>query len=263
VPAGGRPIEMDYLKLRRCQIILAAFAIFALFVTSFPGIDLAVSSLFFDGKTFLRDQWWQQLLQQSLGYFIPLSVLAVALLYAINRLFRRNFCGVDLRRVLYVILVLAIGCGFIVNFSLKDHFHRARPRDIVEFGGTKAFTPAFQVSNQCKTNCSFSSGDAAGGFFSLALAMALTRRRVAFVAGLAVGVVMSVSRISSGAHFFSDTVTSFFVMLLVADVLFFYLLAPRIPVYDVIVPDGALQPVPVTVDANQNLTLTPNWKDRP
>jgi lipid A 4'-phosphatase len=247
---------MDYLKLRRSQIILASFVAFALFATLFPGVDIAISSLFFDGKTFLRDQWWQRLLQQGLGYFIPLSVGAVALIYVFNRLLKRNVCGVDARRVLYVFLVLAIGCGFIVNFGLKDHFHRARPRDIAEFGGSKVFTPAFQVSNQCKTNCSFSSGDAAGGFFSLALALALSRRRAAFIAGLAVGVVMSIARISSGAHFFSDTVTSFFVMLIVADVLFFYLLARRpepaeLVVPDLAAPEIALPDAVATVDVNK------------
>jgi len=168
---------MDYIKLRRSQIILASFAIFAMFVTAFPGVDLAISSLFFDGRTFLRDQWWQRLLQQGLGYFLPISVGVVALIYACNRLWKLNICCVDARRVVYVVLVLAIGCGFIVNFGLKDHFHRARPRDVVEFGGTKLFSPAFQVSNQCRTNCSFSSGDAAGAFFSMALALALSRRR--------------------------------------------------------------------------------------
>lgn len=242
---------MEYLKLRRSQIILASFVIFALFVTAFPGVDIAISSLFFDGRSFLRDQWWQKFLQQALGYFLPLSVGVVALLYACNRLFRLNICGVDGRRVLYVVLVLAIGCGFIVNFGLKDHFHRARPRDVVEFNGTRLFTPAFQVSNQCNTNCSFSSGDAAGGFFSLALALALSRRRAAYVLALAVGAVMSISRISSGAHFFSDTVTSFFVMLIVADVLFFYLLAIRPEPEAVALPQGALTPAAVTVDANK------------
>jgi lipid A 4'-phosphatase len=242
---------MDYLKLRRSQVILASFAIFALFISAFPAVDIAISSLFFDGKSFSRDQWWQKLLQQGLGWFLPLSVGAVALLYACNRLFSLNICGVDARRVVYVFLVLAIGCGFIVNFSLKDHFHRARPRDIVEFGGTKVFTPAFQVSDQCRTNCSFSSGDAAGGFFSLALALALSRRRAVYITGLAVGVVMSLSRISSGAHFFSDTVTSFFIMLIVADALFFYLLAARPEPDGIGLPEVALTPVAVTVDANK------------
>lgn len=242
---------MAYLKLRRSQLILASFVVFALFVTAFPSVDIAISSLFFDGRTFLRDRWWQRLLQQGLGFFIPLSVGLVALLYVCNRLFRLNICGVDARRVLYVVLVLGIGCGFIVNLGLKDHFHRARPRDIAEFGGTKVFTPAFQVSNQCRTNCSFSSGDAAGGFFALSLAVALSRRRAAFLAGLALGVVMSISRISSGAHFFSDTVTSFFVMLIVADVLYFYMLAPRPEPEPAAIPEVALQPAVVTLDVNK------------
>ena len=237
--------------MRRSRIILAAFLVFALLITAFPGVDLAISSLFYDGRTFLRDQWWQKLLQAGLGYFIPLSVISVALLYACNRLLRLNVCNVDARRVLYVVLVLAIGCGFIVNFGLKDHFHRARPRDVVEFGGTKTFTPAFQVSDQCRTNCSFSSGDAAGGFFCLALALALSRRRAAFIAGLAVGVVMSIARISSGAHFFSDTVTSFFVMLIVADVLFFYVVATRPVTVEIAAPAAALRPAAITVDATE------------
>lgn len=240
---------MDYLKLKRSQLILASFVAFALLATAFPAVDIAISSLFFDGKTFLRDQWWQRLLQQGLGYFIPLSVTVVALLYVFNKLLRLNVCGVDARRVLYVVLVLAIGCGFIVNFGLKDHFHRARPRDIVEFGGTKVFSPAFEISNQCRTNCSFSSGDAAGGFFCLALALALSRRRAAFIAGLVVGVVMSIARISSGAHFFSDTVTSFFVMLIVADVLFFYLVLNRAEPVNSVVPAGTLAPAPLAVRA--------------
>ncbi|HEX6395797.1 MAG TPA: phosphatase PAP2 family protein [Steroidobacteraceae bacterium] len=242
---------MDYLKLRRSQLILASFAIFAVFVTAFPGVDLAISSLFFDGKTFLRDQWWQRLLQQALGWFLPISVGLVALIYVCNRVWKRNICCVDARRVLYVVLVLAIGCGFIVNFGLKDHFHRARPRDVVEFGGTRSFSPAFQVSDQCRTNCSFSSGDAAGGFFSLALALALSRRRSAYVAALAVGLVMSFARISSGAHFFSDTVASFFVMLIVADVLFFYLLAPRPATAEAGIPATALHPAALTLEARE------------
>lgn len=221
---------MQYLKLRRSQWILASFILFALFVITFPGIDIAISKLFFDGKSFLRDQWWQRSLQEGLGVFIPLSIVALGVIYAINRLMKWNICGVDGRRVLFVILVLAIGAGFIVNFALKDQFGRARPRDVAEFGGTKQFTAAFRVSDQCKTNCSFSSGDAAGGFFSLALVMAMTRRRAAWLAGISFGVFNSIARISAGAHFFSDTVVSFFIMLLVADILFFYMVTVPKPV---------------------------------
>jgi len=218
---------MQYLKLGRSQVILASFLLFSLVAAAFPSIDLAISRLFFHGG-FPRDQWWQSLLHDSLNWFLGLSLGLVTAIYAFNRLFRRKIWNVDGRRVAYLFLVLIIGAGLIVNWTLKDNFGRARPRDVVEFGGHKTFTPAFVVSRECRTNCSFSSGDAAGGFFALALVFALARRRrAALVAGLAVGGIESLARISSGAHFFSDTGVSFFVMLIVADALYFYIVMTR------------------------------------
>ena len=87
------------------------------------------------------------------------------------------------------------------------------------------FTPAYVVSRECAKNCSFSSGDAAAGFFPLALVMAFRRRLGYYLAAGALGVVVSISRLAAGAHFFSDIVVSFFVMLIVSDVLFYYMLA--------------------------------------
>jgi lipid A 4'-phosphatase len=115
----------------------------------------------------------------------------------------------------------------IVNVVFKDHFGRARPRDIEEFGGSKRFTPAFVISSECDSNCSFSSGEGAAGFFSMALALALSRRRAIFLAAVAMGSLVSLSRIAAGAHFFSDTVVSFFVMLILSDVLFYYVVSSR------------------------------------
>jgi lipid A 4'-phosphatase len=214
---------MGYLKRGRSQVILASFLLFSLVVAAFPAIDIAISHLFFDGG-FPRDQWWQALLHESLNWFLGLSLGAAVALYAFNRFYGRTVCNVDGKRVVYLFLVLIVGAGLIVNVGLKDNFGRARPRDVAEFGGHKTFTPAFVMSRECHTNCSFSSGDAAGGFFSLALVFALARRRrAALAAGLAVGAVESAARISSGAHFFSDTGVSFFVMLIVADVLYYYI----------------------------------------
>lgn len=219
---------MQYLKMGRSQVILASFALFSLLAAAFPSVDIAISRFFFHAG-FPRDQWWQSLLHVSLNWFLGLSLGLVVALYAVNRLFKKEICNVDGRRVLYLFLVLIVGAGLIVNVTFKDNFGRARPRDVAEFGGAKIFTPAFVVSHECRTNCSFSSGDAAGGFFSIALVFALAprRRRRFLLAALAVGGVESLARISSGAHFFSDTVVSFFVMLIVADVLYFYVVLSR------------------------------------
>jgi lipid A 4'-phosphatase len=215
---GGR---MDYLRLRRTRVIVGSFLLFALLISVFPKVDIEISSLFFDGSSFWN-QWWQRLLKEALGYLMGMSLAAVVVIYACNRLLKRNICGVDGRRVVFVLLVAAIGAGLIVNVAFKDHLGRARPRHIEEFGGTKQFTPLFVPSQECRVNCSFSSGDAAGAFLSLAVARVLTRRRRYYVAAIAFGALVSLSRVSAGAHFFSDTVASFFVMLIVTDVFWYY-----------------------------------------
>jgi lipid A 4'-phosphatase len=215
---------MQYFNLLRSRVIVGAFVTAAIVLTLVPGIDLAISRFFYDEHSFLRYREFQSLQQTCLTIFLCSSVAAVIGVYAYNRMHRCNLAGIDGRRVLYLLLVLGIGPGLIVNTTLKDNFGRARPRDVVEFGGARQFTPAFVVSRECNTNCSFSSGDAAGGFFAISLALALSRRRAVFVAALAFGAAVSLSRIASGAHFFSDTVVSFFVLLLLSDLLHHYLL---------------------------------------
>ena len=218
---------MQYLTLKRSRMILAAFAITSLLLFAFPGIDLYISGLFHRTHGFGRNDGWQRLVRAGLIYFLYGSLGAVITIYGLNRVFKRNLLDIDGKKVTYLLLVLIIGSGLIVNGAFKQGFGRARPRDVAEFGGSKIFTPAFVVAVQCKTNCSFSSGDVAGAFFSIALAMALGRRRALFLAALAVGSLMSLARISSGAHFFSDAVVSFFVMWIVADVLYYYVVLSR------------------------------------
>ena len=214
---------MHYLKLRRSRAILTLFAASTLLFLVFPGVDIFISRLFFSRGFYLSQQWWTLFMHDSMGYFLGFSLASVIALYLWNKVMKRNLCGVDGKRIVYLFLVLILGAGVIVNVALKDNFGRARPRDIVEFGGAGHYTPPFVVSGQCTKNCSFSSGEAAGGFFSLALALALSRQRRMFTAAVAVSAIVSFCRIASSAHFLSDTVVSFFVMLIVADVLHHYL----------------------------------------
>lgn len=219
---------MHYLKQRRIQAMLACFAASALLFTLFPGIDIYISRLFFDGSFHLRRQWWTELMHESMGYFLCVFLAAAVGVYLWNKLSKGNLCGVDGKRVVYLFLVLMVGAGLIVNVVLKDNFGRARPRDIAEFGGSKQYTPPFVLSGECDKNCSFSSGEAAAGFFPLALVLALSRRRALLAAAASFGALVAFCRIGTGAHFFSDTVVSFFVMLIVADVLYYYLVRAEI-----------------------------------
>lgn len=217
---------MNYLKMRRGRTILMCFLLSSLLLAGFSGIDVFVSSMFFDQGFYLAGQGWAKWLHESVTVFIVISLLAVIAIYVFNRFFKRNVLGVDGRKIFYLFMVLILGAGVIVNAGLKNNFGRVRPRDVAEFGGSRQFTPAFVIASGCKRNCSFSSGDAAGAFFSLAMSLALSRRRAIVAAAVGFGAVVSFSRIAIGAHFLSDTVVSFFVMLIVADVLYFYMFLP-------------------------------------
>jgi lipid A 4'-phosphatase len=210
-----------WLSLRRTQVILGSFLAISLLFVAFPAVDLRFSRQFYDGGFHMADQGWARLLHASVTWFLYASMAAVAAVYVFNRLSGRGVWGIDGRKVVYLLLVLALGAGLIVNGLFKEGFGRARPRDIAEFGGAAQFTPAYAISSNCSHNCSFSNGDAAAAFFSLAFVYVARRRRLAAAAAMSYGLVVSAARITSGAHFLSDSVVSFFVMLTVADALYY------------------------------------------
>lgn len=219
---------MSYLKLPRARRIVALFVISSLALVLVPDVDLRVSRLFFDGHGFrLAGSWWVVALHESVGYVIGAALAAVVAIYGLNRATHRNVGEIDAKVVGYVFLVLILGAGLVVNATLKNGFGRARPRNVVPFGGEQQFTPAFVLSEECATNCSFSSGDSGGAFFLFALAFASRRRRAFTVAAAVYGGLVSFSRIAAGAHFLSDTVVSFFVMWITADALHHSTLARR------------------------------------
>jgi lipid A 4'-phosphatase len=219
---------MSYLRLHRTRVLLALFACSSLALVLFPDLDLYVSGFFFSGGGFhLAASWWATALHDSVGLFVCAAMGTVAAIYGFNRVAGRNVGAIDARVVGYVFLVLALGAGLVVNAALKDGFGRARPRNVVQFGGERQFTPAFVLSEECATNCSFSSGDSSGAFFSFALALALGRRRASILAAGAYGGLVSFSRIAAGAHFLSDTIVSFFVMWITADALYHFMLESR------------------------------------
>jgi lipid A 4'-phosphatase len=134
-----------------------------------------------------------------------LGVLLLAAIVAACR-HRRPVLGITARGWFFLLLGLILLPG-ILTAALKNHWGRARPYQTAEFGGQARFTPAFVVSDQCRVNCSFVSGDAAFGFYLHAFGyVAATRRkrRRRFWAGLGFGFLAGLNRIIMGAHFLSD-----------------------------------------------------------
>ena len=184
-----------------------------LLLTAVPDIDLWVSALFYRAGSgfFLADAPPVRLIFRSAPYITVAFVLFAAAAGARHYVAGRTLLGCDARAALYLVLALAIGPGLLVNTVLKDHWGRARPSQIVAFGGDKQFTPALLPARQCERNCSFSSGHAALGFSLVAFAFLAPdrrRRRRAVAAAVAAGSLLGLARMAQGGHFLSDVVFS-------------------------------------------------------
>lgn len=192
--------------VRIWAITLGALALLAGVVfTVWPQIDLAAARLFFqDGRWIASDHPGVEGFRR-LAAILAFGAPVVAILFwLLGRLIGRAGGG---RAALVLVLTMALGTGLIVNLGFKDHWGRARPSQIVEFGRDRVFTPALMPADQCRRNCSFASGEVAMGFGLVVLALLVRRRRLlALVPGLALGAIMAVARMAAGGHFLSDVI---------------------------------------------------------
>lgn len=183
----------------------ALFLLAGIVFTLWPEIDLWAARLFFqDGRWIASDHPGVEGFRR-LAAILAFGAPVVAILFwLLGRLIGRPGGG---RAALVLVLTMALGTGLIVNLGFKDHWGRARPSQIVEFGKDRTFSPALIPTDQCRRNCSFASGEVAMGFSLVVLALLVRRRRwLALVPGLALGGVMAVARMAAGGHFLSDVI---------------------------------------------------------
>jgi lipid A 4'-phosphatase len=201
---------------RRMAWFGAAFLICCGGLVVLPQIDLWVSGLFYrpDAGFFLGEWLPFHIIRIGLPYLVTAFAVTIGALLIASLIRHRAVFGLDSRAALFLLLSLALGPGLTVNTIFKDHWGRARPTQIIEFGGDKKFTRAFVPSDQCTRNCSFPAGDPSIGFYlvSLAFLAETPRRQRGVIGALAVGAGLGVVRIAQGGHFFSDVVASGFLI---------------------------------------------------
>lgn len=224
---------------RRWAIALAVLTLVSVLVFELrPGIDIAVSRFFYAPATGFRmandpaavaARWIIWRLSEAI-VFLSLAALVFAA-------FDRRIAWVEPRRWGFVALLYLAGPLFLVNGILKTYSGRARPADIVEFGGRAQFTAPFQIADQCARNCSFVSGEGAAAV-ALAIAVAVlvsapaiglapTTRRAYIGGGAAVAFTGSFLRLATGRHFLSDTIFAALFVGMIAVFLHYLMLSPR------------------------------------
>jgi len=207
--------------LFRRHFDLLILAVIGSLLVALPQIDLAVTGLFHDPEHgfFLRENPVIRFFY-SLVWWITAGVLLSLLFFLLAAWTfyrKRAVCVRQRRTALYLLLVMIVGPGLLVNGVFKDHWGRARPSQVVEFGGAKQFTRAAVPADQCAKNCSFVSGHASVGFYFLALAFVLPRRRALWLSlGTGFGLFIGFVRIAQGGHFFSDVIFAGIVVYLTA-----------------------------------------------
>lgn len=190
-------------------ILIVAVAA-ALFLLA-PQIDLWVSALFYQPQHGFTLREWEplSLVYHTIPWVAWGIVVVVAAAAAWLFLMQRPLWRFDRKALLFVALSTALGPGLLANTVLKDHWGRARPAQVEEFGGAHHFTPAPLPAAQCRRNCSFVSGHAALGFSLVSFAFLLPRgrtRRRGIAAALSFGALVGLVRVAQGGHFLSDVV---------------------------------------------------------
>jgi lipid A 4'-phosphatase len=209
-----RPILPAFLAVG-LAVTLSLLGVFLVW----PECDVMISGLFYaggQGFPLAQNHFFQTL--QNIAFY-GARALGVLLLIGVVFTFitKKTMATLPTKSWLFLFLVLLIGPGLVANLVFKDHWGRARPREIVEFGGIQKFSPAFLIQDNGRTNSSFISGDAAFGFSLCSLAYVVPRNRSkrVFWNLLGFGSVFGLARLFVGAHFFSDILCAGLFMLVI------------------------------------------------
>jgi lipid A 4'-phosphatase len=203
--SDGKVLRSHLLVSSLAVGVPAGFAFLAL-----PDMDLSASRIFCVGGGAFSGQslgWVNGLRSFFIGAFYLCIATSLAGL-VITRGRVRSWMRLTAPQWLYLAICLVMGPGLVTNVVLKDHWGRARPKQVIEFGGAKAFTPPLIPTHQCANNCSFVSGEAASIFMPFYAAGLLMPQwgAVVLAAGTLCGLAAGFVRISQGAHFLSDVI---------------------------------------------------------
>ena len=208
----------NWCRLHPMLAVSLYILVVSLFFLAFPKVDFWASGLFFsttDGfwaqnEPFLRDV-------RHLGPFLVRVIAIVCVAVLLLKLLvpsRRPL--MPLRQPVFLLSTLILGPGVLVNLVFKNNWGRPRPRSVEEFGGELPFQPVWKITDYCDSNCSFVSGEASAAMWlvSVAFIVPATWRKLTLAFVLPLGLILSVNRVAFGGHFFSDTLLSWGVTLL-------------------------------------------------
>lgn len=212
--------------LLRCHYEFLTWLSLALSTTLlfwFTDLDHKAATLFYHPEL-VRDVWpeqhwwlWKALYDYAFPFTVGAGILAFLLYLASHihddaRIFRRQ--------ALYILLVIALGPGILVNLVVKDHWGRPRPVHTKEFGGKYDYVPPLKVGQT--PDKSFVCGHCSVGyaFFGLYF-LAQNYKALCLILTLGLAGTLGLTRMTAGGHYLSDILWSGYLVFLVAFALYY------------------------------------------
>ncbi|MCX7086123.1 MAG: phosphatase PAP2 family protein [Methylococcales bacterium] len=217
---------MNLFKLDRKGWELSCLIVLILITTPIfwlTDLDQQVSSLFYrssesDSSWPWKDWWlWRYLFDYADAF---IRIISIGLLFAFGLSHILPKLKTARRALAYLLLVILIGPGLIVNLVFKDHWGRARPVHITEFGGQFNYTPPLKIGHT--PDKSFPCGHCSVGFMFFALYFLSRKHKRYYLAiTLAVSFALALARLSAGGHFLSDILWSGYLVFFVSWLLYY------------------------------------------
>ncbi len=199
---------MNSRYLKEATLVIV-FLIITTILIAYTNADLIISSYFFiDGQWPIGDQQPWKLLYKLDRW--PSFIIAIIGLAAFVISFFRPEKRLWAKPGIFLLLLLVIGPGLIVNATFKDHWGRPRPREIIQFQGKKEFLQPWQRGIDGNGR-SFPSGHTSAAFYMTApyfIYRKSSKRKARnwLIGGTIFAIFMSIARITQGGHFLSDTI---------------------------------------------------------
>lgn len=217
---------MPHRKIKRAKrelLVLLFLAVSTSLLFWFTNLDMQVAALFYHPGHSIADWPYRHwpLLKFLYDYAFPFTVIAgLSALTVYTSSHFHSFTRRFRRRALYILLVIAIGPGLMVNLIVKDHWGRPRPVHIQQFGGQYAYVPPAKLGHT--PDKSFVCGHCSVGYsFFVLYFLSQNYKAVYFILTLALAWIMGFTRMTAGGHFLSDILWSGYLVFLVAYALYY------------------------------------------
>lgn len=186
---------------------LILLTVVAVYLYMSPYLDITLAKLSFDPVThsfYGEHSRLCHIIYLSVPYIV-IMLLILPLTYFIYSIYIVRTRLIQAQRFFVIVtLSLILGPGLIINVTLKDHWGRARPTQVLK--DKQSYTPIWHHDFTKTKDNSFPSGHGSVGFFLGVPILALGYRRSAIITSIIGGAIVGGVRMLQGGHYFSDVV---------------------------------------------------------